>query len=204
MSNESYAQHGEDLRISEILGSGRARYGVDVGANDGQSWSNSYLFGQDGYNLLLVEPMPVYAQRCRDLYIDNDKVVVEEAAVSSTEGRTTFFVNDDVQGDELAMRSSLSREAVPSEAITAIEVRTVPLHRLLIKHNWPSDYAFLTVDAEGFDLDVLETAQLERYRPLVICVEEGDRHDAISRFLDENGYRFDMTLGPNGIYVRLA
>lgn len=202
MPEKTYAQHGEDLRILELINPDAARYAVDVGANDGKSWSNSYLFGMDNYNLLLVEPMPVYAQRCRDLYLDNDKVVVEEVAVSSTEGQVTFFVNDDKSGaDDLAMRSSLSRDSVPSDAVTAIEVRTVPLYHLLTAHDWPSHYSFLTVDAEGFDFDVLQTAQFKRFRPSVICVEEGYRHEAINQYLDQFGYRFDMTLGPNGIYV---
>jgi hypothetical protein len=42
---------------------------------------------------------------------------------------------------------------------------------------------------------VLKTAQLERYRPSVICVEEGEHHDEIKRYLGGWGYRYDVTLG---------
>jgi FkbM family methyltransferase len=202
MDNKSHAQHGEDLHISKLISPDASRYGVDVGANDGHSWSNSYKFGLDDYNLLLIEPMPIYAQRCRDLYEGNDKVVIEEVAVSPTEGTATFFVSDSDQ-DQLAMRSSLARDLVPSDTVTAIKVRTAPLHCLLVQHNWPRHYAFLSVDAEGFDLDVLKTAQLERYRPSVICVEEGEHHDEIKRYLGGWGYRYDVTLGPNSIYVQM-
>lgn len=201
MSTEtSHAQHGEDLRILELLKPNWARFGVDVGANDGHSWSNSYLFGLKDFNLLLVEPMPVYAQRCRELYEGNDKITIVEAAISAAEERTTFFINDD-PGDQLAMRSSLSRGDVPFETATAIEVRTVPLDRLLTDLDWPSHYAFLTVDAEGFDFEVLQTAGLDRFRPSVICVEGGERHDVIKRHLARLGYNFNSMLGPNAIYT---
>lgn len=197
----SYSQHEEDVHIRKLIDPAAAKYAVDVGANDGQSWSNSYGFGLEGFHLLLVEPMPVYAERCRQLYAGNDKILVEEAAISTAEDEATFYVNEDVQSDELAMRSSLSRDAVPSNSVSGITVRTLPLNKLLRMHDWPRRYAFLSVDAEGFDLDVLETADLDEFRPSVICVEEGDNHPAIEQFLSSKGYKFEMTLGPNGLYT---
>ena len=201
MDMKSHAQHGEDLHICRLIDPSVPIYGVDVGANDGHSWSNSYMFGLEGYNLLLIEPMPIYAQRCRDLYVDYDKVLVEETAISEVDGEATFYLNEDKEGDQLAMRSSLYRDGVPSAVVSAITVRTTPLYRLLAKHDWPRNYAFLTIDAEGCDFKVLNTARLNQFRPSVICVEEGEDHDEIERYLKRFGYRQDTVLGPNGIYV---
>ncbi len=200
---KSYSQHGEDVAILDLIAPGVARYAVDVGANDGQSWSNSYLFGLEGYQLLLIEPMPEYARRCRELYAASTNARVEEYAVASEAGEATFFVNEDAATDQLAMRSSLARELVPSTQVNSITVKTIPLRQLLKRHGWPKSYAFLSVDAEGFDLDVLKSAALEEYRPSVICVEEGDAHGEISAYLFDAGYRHVSTLGPNGLYVAL-
>lgn len=197
----THAQHGEDKAIHDLLDRQAPTFAVDVGANDGQSWSNTYAFGQLGFNLLLVEPMPVYAQRCSDLYAGNDRIIVENVAVGPLAGETTFYVSADKAQDELAMRSSLDRDAVPYDAVEAITVRTAPLVQLLEKHCWPERYAFLSVDAEGFDLAVLQSARLDRYRPSVICVEEGPHGHPIEEYLLTQGYQRKMTLGPNGLYV---
>jgi FkbM family methyltransferase len=198
---ESFSQHGEDVAILELIDPATSAFAVDVGANDGQSWSNSYLFGQRGYHLLLIEPMPEYARRCRELYAGAANVIVEEYAISPELGEATFFVNTDAATDELAMRSSLARELVPSTRVQSIVVKTIPLGVLLEKHGWPSSYAFLSVDAEGFDLEVLKSAALDRYRPSVICVEEGEAHPSIADYLSGFAYTFVKTLGPNGLYV---
>lgn len=198
---QSYSQHGEDVAIQELMDPKADRCAVDVGANDGQSWSNSYLFGQAGYRLLLIEPMPEYARRCRNLYAGSTNVIVEEYAVSPEAGEATFFVNEDAASDELAMRSSLARDLVPSTQVNSITVSTAPLKQLLEKHQWPKYYAFLSVDAEGFDLDVLKSAALDQYRPSVICVEEGEAHAQIADYLYGVEYRHVKTLGPNGLYV---
>ena len=54
----SRSQHGEDEVIASLVPDDCERLFVDVGANDGVSWSNSYNFAQAGFRLLLVEPMP--------------------------------------------------------------------------------------------------------------------------------------------------
>jgi len=197
----SHAQHGEDQCILELLDPEAPTYAIDVGANDGQSWSNTFAFGQIGFNLLLVEPMPIYAQRCSDLYAGSDKVLVENVAIAPIEGETTFYISANLAEDELAMRSSLNRDAVPYEAVEAITVRTVPLEQLLTNYGWPERYAFISVDAEGLDLEVLRTAGLDRYRPSVICVEEGPNRQSIENYLSTQRYQRKTTLGPNGIYV---
>lgn len=197
---DSYSQHGEDRFIKGMLPEGHPRFVVDVGANDGYSWSNSYLFGALGYKVLLVEPMPDYVQKCHDVYGDAPNVIIEQAAIAPEVGKAEFFVNLDTASDLLAMRSSLTREKVFSAKVESIVVPTTPLHLLLEKHGWPSDYALLSVDAEGGDLDVLKSARLDTYRPMLICVEEQAFGNVIHDYLVTQGYTRSAVLGPNGIY----
>jgi FkbM family methyltransferase len=197
----SYSQHGEDVFILARLPETPARFVVDVGANDGYSWSNSYMFGLQEFALLLIEPMPEYAERCRALYASRTDVHVEQAAITAQLGSTTFHVNLDAETDLLAMRSSVIPEIIPSNNLRAITVPTSPLSVLLEKHHVPHNYALLTVDAEGMDLEVLRTARLDVFRPHFICVEEEAFGDAIANYLNEWDYRRVQTLGPNGIYT---
>jgi FkbM family methyltransferase len=198
----SRSQHGEDEFIAGLIPHDCERLFVDVGANDGISWSNSYNFAEAGFRLLLVEPMPLYAARCALNHRANPNVFVEPYAISRDLGTATFYVNLDTEHDLLAMRSSLVREVIPSEAVTEVLVPTAPLSFLLDKHKAPGRYAVLSVDAEGLDLQVLETADLDRRRPHVICVENGLDDRPIRSFLASKDYRLLTKLGEvNDIFV---
>jgi FkbM family methyltransferase len=196
------SQHGEDAYILGLVEPSVAKFVVDVGANDGQSWSNSFLFRKLGYRLLLVEPMSAYASFCRQLYAGDTRVEVVEAAIANEAGEASFFVNLDKDNDLLAMGSSLERAKVPSQQIQEIRVRTTPLSALLEAAQCPEDYFLLSIDAEGVDLTVLETAALDRFSPHVICVEELIYGDTIPNWLGARGYERLTLLGPNGIYRR--
>jgi FkbM family methyltransferase len=197
----SYSQHGEDVFMLARLPEAPARFVVDVGANDGYSWSNSFMFGLKGFALLLVEPMPDYAERCRALYRARTDIDIEQVAITAQVGSTSFHINLDAETDLLAMRSSVIRGIIPSDKLQAITVATTPLSLLLEKHDVPHNYALLTVDAEGMDLEVLRTARLDVFRPHFICVEEESFGDAIADYLAGWGYQRIQTLGPNGIYT---
>lgn len=198
----SRSQHGEDDLIASLIPSDCERVFVDVGANDGISWSNSYNFAKAGFRVLLVEPMPIYAGRCAVNHRDNPNVFIEPYAISKDLGTATFYVNLDAASDLLAMRSSLVREVVPSNDITEVIVPTAPLSFLLAKHKIPDRYAVLSVDAEGMDLHVLETADLDRRRPQVICVENGLDDTPIRNFLASKDYRLVTKLGEvNDVFV---
>jgi FkbM family methyltransferase len=129
---------------------------------------------------------------------------VEQAAITAQAGSTVFHVNLDSDTDLLAMRSSVIREIIPSQKLETITVPCCPLSQLLEKHQVPRDYAVLTIDAEGMDLEVLRTARLDLFRPHVICVEEESFGDAIATYLKTCRYQRIQRLGPNGIYTQAA
>lgn len=197
------SQHGEDEFIAPLLKPDRARFVVDVGANDGYSWSNSYAFVKQGFRALLVEPMARYAGLCRYYHEGNENVIVEEAAILDYEGRTKFFISDHPESDMLAMRSSVVQDYVHNAEMKSyeVEVACAPLSALLARHNVPTNYALLSVDAEGVDLKVLQTAKLQEWRPQVICVEHGLDGEAISAYLATQAYQRHADLGANTIYL---
>ena len=52
---KSYSQHGEDLLIRSIIPDGVSSF-IDIGANDGVLFSNSYKFAKSGAHGLCIEP----------------------------------------------------------------------------------------------------------------------------------------------------
>jgi FkbM family methyltransferase len=195
------SQHGEDnFILSHHLVTDEFVV-IDVGANDGQSWSNSYIFGQLGARLILVEPNPKYAEQCRVLFRHNNNVFIEEFAISDRFGSSVFYLHDDDSGDPLSMRSSLSRANVPSSKVTEISVNTVPLSSIIKKYNIGNRYFLLSVDAEGHDLEVIKNASLDKNRPKYICIEDDINQNEIEKFLFDNQYQKLTKLMSNGIYV---
>lgn len=208
---ETFAQFGEDLAIAAALGGSGLPYApwfVDVGANDGRSWSNSWLFGLHGWNLLLIEPIPRYAEQCRALHAGNPRVVVEEKAIAPVAGQVDFFITDDPDRDMLQMGSSLTADSVSfglKSRPTTVEA--APLADLLAAHRVPRDYAVLSIDAEGHDLAVLQTAALDMWSPRLVCIEMIHGHPVaapIDDYLTAHGYRYAVSTPGNGIYVRVA
>ena len=55
VNKNSYAQHGEDNLIELLLPSGVSSF-IDIGANDGVLFSNTYKFAKKGALGLCVEP----------------------------------------------------------------------------------------------------------------------------------------------------
>jgi FkbM family methyltransferase len=206
--NASYSQFNEDVMIATALATFSkpfSHFFVDVGANNGQSWSNSRLFGEAGWKLLLIEPLPKFAQDCREFYADNENAMVVESAISASRGDVSFYVTDEPDRDLLQMGSSLSLEGVPfglkSKEIT---VRTEPLLDVLTRFSVPNRYGVLSVDAEGHDLDVLETADFATFRPAVVCVEMiyGDEnYRMIDSSLCKNGYGYLTSSPANAVYI---
>jgi Methyltransferase FkbM domain len=60
---------------------------------------------------------------------------------------------------------------------------------------------FMSVDAEGSDLEVLQSNDWQKYRPEVIIVEGNNQFHTIVEFLDKNGYLLVYNNFYNCIFV---
>lgn len=169
----SYAQHGEDIIIAELLRDVGDRPGfyVDVGAYHPQQFSNTYAFYCRGWRGLNIDAMPgsmvAFRQmRSRDINV--------EAAVSTRRGKINYYIFEQGALNGFSptptVRDSQGRE---HRAISTVEVQAVPLAELLSEHV-PSgqDIDFMSVDVEGADYDVLFSNDWKRFRPRVILAEQ--------------------------------
>ena len=55
VNKDSYAQHGEDKLVEQLLPNGVNSF-IDIGANDGVLFSNTYKFAKNGARGLCLEP----------------------------------------------------------------------------------------------------------------------------------------------------
>lgn len=178
-------------------------YFVEVGAFDGESWSNSSGLADFGWNGIYIEPVPDYMKRCQERHKSN-AVQFEQCAIGieTTDskihvagGLSTMSENVHVAHKNIFGSAHFSNE-------TEITVPTVRLDTILRKHNVPRNFDLLIVDVEGYEKQVFDSFMLSEYRPKMIIAELSDVHPsynnypdiqcshlAIRNYLVSNGYK---------------
>ena len=91
----SYSQHGEDLFIIQYLDTELTGSILDIGANDGITYSNSRLFiEQLGWQGVLVEPTSLCIKKLNELYSGNDLVTIYPYAIDEVEQETIIYLGN--------------------------------------------------------------------------------------------------------------
>lgn len=151
---------------------------VEVGAYDGERFSNTSWLADSGWQGLYVEASPYYAQRCRSRHRFNNIDVVNVAAGSSkTEaemvqnGSLTTLCDDTLkQYQEMELTTDQNR----SSRRRTVPVR--PLDDLLDANGLQPGFDLLVVDVEGYEEKVFMGFDLAHWRPRMLIVELCDVH----------------------------
>ena len=201
-----FSQYGQPELIRKYLPKAASRWVVDVGAHDGIDGSNSRGFILEGWQALLIEPLPSVFEQLRENTAPFDNVILEQCACAESEGEASFHIGLDGPDGQT---SSLCEDEVwkSNRSGHAISVQVRRLDSLLKKHNCPADFALLLVDAEGMDFEVLRSLDFSRYRPAVICTEiyqsNPVKDTSKAEFLAANGYQLRARVGSDTIWSRL-
>jgi FkbM family methyltransferase len=192
---ETSAQNKEDLVLVQYFQK-RGGVFVDVGAHDGIQFSNTYLLEKElGWSGICIEPHPDSYQK---LTRNRPKSYCHNlASVNSGHGMIDLFVPNGtvVLGSTCPDRDGIGRilGIQPGNVQCKVfRVNSEPLSDTLTCSGFANmdTYDLLSVDTEWTELDVLKSAQLEKYIPEVIVVEANDRSraDEIKQYLTAHGY----------------
>lgn len=201
----SYAQNREDVVLARALKHVQHGRYVDVGANDPVADSVSYAFYERGWSGITVEPVPMYADRLRELRPRDH--VVQAAITGEGEGTITLHQIADTGLSTLVDDVSAEHRGAGWE-VEDITVETRRLDSLLEDAGWAGqDIHFVVIDTEGAERDVLETVDLHRWRPWVLVVEATrpngtePTHESWEHLVLGAGYRFCLFDGLSRFYV---
>jgi FkbM family methyltransferase len=190
LTYRSVALNQLDLKLSRHLDI-EGGFFIEAGANDGIRQSNTYFFEKRrGWRGLLVEPVPELAAACRR---NRPRCIVESVALvpfgfaSPTIEMRFCNLMSLVKG---AMRTEAEELAHIEKgcAVQKIETRelTVPtatLSSLLDKHG-VERVDLLSLDVEGFELQVLGGIDFARHAPGHLLIEARYRNE-IDAFLGD-------------------
>ena len=163
----SYAQNAEDVVLHRALCSGGPGRYVDVGASSPDVGSVTKHFYDLGWSGIDVEPL---AEEAAELRRARPRDVVVEAALGAAAGEITIYVVDDERGlssTDVEVGTGYSRAGRP------VRERVVALRTLadVLDEHCDGDIAFLKVDVEGAEAEVLSGNDWTRWRPRVVVVE---------------------------------
>jgi FkbM family methyltransferase len=163
----SYAQNGEDVRLSRALWDVEQGFYVDIGANDPVADSVTKHFSDLGWSGLNVEPHPRWAERLRQ---ERPRDTTLAVGVSDHEGQLTFF-RAPVDGG-LSTFDPSQAEILRAEGHEIVEspVEVTTLAKLLEPYA-DRTIDFLKIDVEMHEAQVVRGGDWRRYRPRIVVIE---------------------------------
>lgn len=167
--SKSYSQFGEDMVVKSLLRTVKNGFYVDVGCADPVLYSVTHYFYKKGWRGINIDPNPAFAGRYRALR-PRDKFV--NMGVGESQKEMTYHAFNDETYNSFdaseAERYIKERKDVRLLSKTPIVVR--PLADILKEHD-VKHIDFLNVDAQGLDLEVLNSHDWS-ILPTVIAVED--------------------------------
>lgn len=178
---------------------------VEIGAYDGQTYSNTWGLAVMGWRGLYVEPVPEKAELCRGNHKNHPGIKVEQIAVGSQPGTLKLlwdgrelFTGDPELAEILGARSEF------------MEVPMTRFNDLMEDHTDLDPLDLLVLDMEGMEETVLKDLCYSARRPTMVIMEAHERHrvealrsrsDRISIYMKYAGYIRIYCDEINNIYV---
>lgn len=206
----SYAQCGEDILAHTILCKhlriDHPTY-VDIGAHDPVRLSNTYLLYTLGGKGLLIEPDPECVAKLRR---KRKRDTILAAGISVDEAGTAEFYRMNqptLNTFSLEDAEDACRQG-PYRIVERVSMPVMPIREAIDKHLFGRPN-FVSIDAEGMDLSILNSYDFHRHAPELICVESaefcednlGRPRTEIFDLLESKGYFLYASTYLNGLFV---
>lgn len=191
---KSYAQEGEDMILRRYFENKKSGFYVDIGAHHPKRFSNTWLLYRNGWRGLNVDAMPGSMDAFNKLRARDVNV---ECGVGRDEGFLEYYEFNEPALNGFSKKLSDMRHEENSDykIVGKKRIKVLPLSAILDKYLQKGQVVdFISVDVEGFDFEVLQSNDWDKYRPeLILCEVLGaSLHDAeenpIVKYLGDQGY----------------
>ncbi len=205
----SFSQCGEDLIIyfifQNLLKINKPSY-LDIGAHHPFFLSNTahlYLNGSRGIN---IEPD---INLFKSFIKSRKKDINLNIAVSENNEIRKFYIMSYPTLNTLSLEEAKKNEILYNIKIEkSVEIESCTMEHILKKYFNNKMPDLLTIDVEGYELEILKTLNLNIYRPKVICVEAYDidsnvkvRREDLVQYLVDKKYKVYADTGMNVILI---
>ena len=193
-----------DKKLSELLPSllSKETFYVEVGANDGVRQSNTHflekVFGASG---LLIEASPSLFEKC--IANRSKKNIFEHCALVSKDYSEKYM--EFIYSDLMTVSTKVNDRIAEEHAKKGLKFMKAPNYHFLSPAKTLSSIIdtyniekvdILSMDLEGYEIEALKGADLERRVIKNILVEHPDL-SAIKNFMEVHSYRYVQSLSGN-------
>jgi FkbM family methyltransferase len=187
----SFSQSGEDMVLKCLLRDMKYGFYIDIGAHHPFRFSNTFSFYLNGWRGINVDPIPGTMQHFNKVRPNDINL---ELAVGN-EGEEIYYMFDEPAYNTLDKNIA---ESLIESGITNLDTKKIirkhSLSDVLDRHMPPGmKIDFLTVDAEGMDVEILESNNWDKYKPTYVCAEchttDKSRSMNPCETLESKGYR---------------
>lgn len=197
----SYSQYGEDIILAKILKVKKNGFYIDIGAHHPTDLNNTQYFYNRGFRGINIEPNP---ELIEEFYVQRPEDINLNVGVAPNEGEMEFYLV------EASTLSTFNKEAAhqsceiyKTKIKGQITVKTTSLKKIIEEHANSKVIDFISVDAEGYDLAVLQSNDWQKHRPTLVMVEINQDMDNILKFMSENNYEVLYNNATNCIFKNL-
>ncbi len=198
-------QYGQDLFASNYFNGKKEGTFVDIGANDGKTFSNSYAL-EKNYNWkgLCVEPLPEEFEQLKKIR----KCALENKCIGEQKSKAKFLVHGMLSGivdtyDKKHLHRIIREEKESGKKERKfITVDVVPLLFLLEKYNIEK-IDFLSIDVEGAEKSVLDGIDLQNIDVQLIAIENNYKDIDLYKKIIQQGYKLSAVLGCDEIFEKV-
>ena len=175
MKYTQYEEEGAILEYFKDRDPGQLAF-LDIGANDGISFSNSRRIAIDGWSGVCLEPAPSAYSKLLAIYADSDRVYPVNYGISDVAGEFEFHESGNWEGRDDTPVSILGtldpeqKKRFNGMTWSVIRCNFVTFPEFL--NDSPiQKFDFISIDVEGHDWMVLKQIDLKSLGCRMICME---------------------------------
>lgn len=215
-SKLAYAQSGEDVILDYLfskLGIKNPSY-LDIGANHPISISNSYLFYLKGSKGVCIEANPILAEKIKSVR-PKDTVLAKGVGINDNEELDFYMFAEKFNGLSTFSKAEAEHWSIAGDKvygkISYEKIIKVPIINIntIINNHCRKVPDFVSLDVEGFDLQILKSLDFKIYKPAVLCVEtllydvnqKESKNTELINFVTANGYKVYADTNINTIFL---
>jgi len=195
----SYSQFNEDLLVDLLMASKERGYYLDIGANDPTFNNNMKRFYDRGWSGINIEPC---VDSIKKFWTDRPRDINLNIGVGPAKGFLTFY---QVIGDSTlsSFNKKIAQKMADTFGLTlnAVEIEVLRLEDIFEQYIQDKQVDFMSVDAEGLDLEIIQSNDWKRFRPTLVMVEIDNQYSQIVELMNRNNYTLIFNNYHNGIFI---
>lgn len=194
-----FSQTGEQAVILEYFGDYKGTF-LDIGANDGKTFSNTHALALLGWTGVCIEPTEsAYGKLC-DLYKDTPQIHTFNICIGAATQEVDFYESADT-----LVATTKAEEITKWERNCGMVFQKMKKQMLsfsdFVDLCYYKTFDFINIDTEGVDFEILQQIFLGNVQ--MVCIEVNQEHRVrYIEYFSRNGMRLIKDTDINLIFAK--